>query len=348
MVLTPASRSLHPAPGPSPKTQGPGEGAGKTARPCLLATRNTDWTALSLPPAACGSRRLTRAPRRPRGGCGLPGCVPVVTPYLLRRPWTSDRQQRPVSGGCSPGALRAPRGWAGCRPPPTARPDSPAGAATGQGRKRSVAPTLTAGALSGSRGGGVGLPSPLRADVRVSLPPGSPPAPCTQAHVHTHARRNTGPLAQAPRASHWLSEAGSGGDRRHWPLGCGGRIHRPPRAGPREGRGRGRRELCRSTSNPASGRKAGAGAGTPEPRAGNAKSRCPRRRGLVGLTEAGLRPRARGGGGGAGARAPTPPPCPAPSSTVLSAWLCPDPLEAEDGSWLLSDLVRQPFCGIKA
>ena len=81
------SRSMHPAPSSSQKTQGPGEGRGKTARPCLLA-------ALSLPPAVPGSRRLTRAPRRRRGGLRAPGRVPVVTPARVcpihppRRPWT--------------------------------------------------------------------------------------------------------------------------------------------------------------------------------------------------------------------------------------------------------------------
>ena len=98
------------------------------ARPCLLAARNTYWTALSLPPAARGSRRLTRAPRRPRGDCGLPGRVPVVTParvcpiHSLRRPWISDREPRPnsvrrVVPGLAPGSSGLRQG-VGPHPPP--------------------------------------------------------------------------------------------------------------------------------------------------------------------------------------------------------------------------------------
>lgn len=243
--------------------------------------------------------------------------------------------------------LRAPRGC-GRVSAPTHRPPGLASRGDhGPGPEKECRPHTHRRRSFWKQGGGASFPSESRCPSQPS--PGLASRPLhTRTRAHTRAQKHRPTCTSAPRIALALRGQVRGGDRRHWPLGCRGRIHRPPRAGPREGAGRGRRELCRSTSNPASGRKAGAGVGTPEPRAGKAKSRCPRRRGLVGLTEAGLRPRARGGGGGAGARAPTPPPCPAPSSTVLSAWLCPDPLEAEDGSWLLSDLVRQPFCGIKA
>ena len=68
---------------------------------------------------------------------------------------------------------------------------------------------------------------------------------------------------------------------------------------------------------------------------------------MVGLTEAGLRLRGAGGGGGLGPAGRRPLPA-SPGQHGPVRRLCPDPLEAEDGSWLLSDLVRQPFCGIKA
>ena len=256
------SRSMHPAPSSSQKTQGPGEGRGKTARPCLLA-------ALSLPPAVPGSRGLTRAPRRRRGGLRAPGRVPVVTPARVcpihppRRPWTSDREPGPSSvRRVVPGHAR---GWGRVSAPTHRPPGSASRRGRGPGPEKEGRPTLTAGAPSGTGG----LPSPLRAGVRVSLPRARLPPlahthTCThtradtQAHLHTRPAHRTGSQRPGP---------GEGADRRHRPLGCRGRIQRPPRAGPREGRGRGRRELCRSTSNPASGQKP-----TPEPRQGTRKA----------------------------------------------------------------------------
>lgn len=339
VVLAPASRSLHPAPGSSQKTQGPGEGRGKTARPCLLA-------ALSLPPAVPGSCPLTRAPRR--GGLRAPGRVPVVTPARVgpihspRRPWTSDREPGPSSvRRVVPGRAR---GWSRVSAPTHRPPGSASRRGRGPGPEKEGRPTLTARAPSGTGG----LPSPLRAGVRVSLPwarlpPLAHTHTCThtradtQAHLHTRPAHRTGSQRPGPGRG---PQAPALGVRRKDPEASPGRA--PGREGPRRQRAlpvhlqsRERAEARDLSWDPGAS-------------AGDEKSRCPRRRGVVGLTEAGLRPRARGGGGGAGARAPTPPPCLAAGSAVLSARLCPDPLEAEDGSWLLSDLVRQPFCGIKA
>ena len=155
------SRSMHPAPSSSQKTQGPGEGRGKTARPCLLA-------ALSLPPAVPGSRRLTRAPRRRRGGLRAPGRVPVVTPARVcpihppRRPWTSDREPGPSSvRRVVPGHAR---GWGRVSAPTHRPPGSASRHGRGPGPEKEGRPTLTAGAPSGTGG----LPSPLRAGVRVT------------------------------------------------------------------------------------------------------------------------------------------------------------------------------------
>lgn len=205
MVLTPASRSLHPAPGPSPKTQGPGEGAGKPARPCLLAARNTYWTALSLPPAARGSRRLTRAPRRPRGGCGLPGRVPVVTParvcpiHSLRRPWISDREPRPnsvrrVVPGLAPGSSGCGRVSA-----PTHRPPGLASRGDhGPGPEKECRPHTHRRRSFWKQGGGASFPSESRCPSQPS--PGLASRPLhTRTRAHTRAQKHRPTCTSAPR-----------------------------------------------------------------------------------------------------------------------------------------------------
>lgn len=79
----------------------------------------------------------------------------------------------------------------------------------------------------------------------------------TRTRAHTRAQTHRPTCTRAPRIALALRGRVRGGDRRHRPLGCGGRIQRPPRAGPREGRGRGGRELCRPPPIPRAGRSQG-------------------------------------------------------------------------------------------
>lgn len=170
-------------------------------------------------------------------GASLPDPVLASAALAIRPP--AETSVRRVL----PGALRAPRGWAGCRPPPTARPDSPAGAATGQGRKRSVAPwPLTAGALLEAGGGGF-LPSESRCPSQPS------PGLASRSPLHTgtraHTRRNTGPSHKRPAHRTGLQRPGPGGTAGTGPWGWEEGSTGLPQ-GPGEGRPRPQR-ACRST-----------------------------------------------------------------------------------------------------
>ena len=183
----------------------------------------------------------------------------------------------------------------------------------------------------------------------VSLPPGSP----RPALAHTPTHRHT--LAHAPCPSHRLPEArpGTAGTS---PGGRGGRVCRSPRSlrGVNHFQSRVGTEVWAGVEDP--GAQEGSPEATPEPRGGRGvrKSRYPRRREVVGLAEAGLCPRGAGRGWGRGwggwdLRTPPPPPALPVAAQYCTPGFAQIPSEeAEDGSWLLSDPVRQPFCGIKA
>lgn len=169
----------------------------------------------------------------------------------------------------------------------------------------------------------------------VSPPPGSP----RPALAHTPTHRHT--LAHAPCASHRLPEArpGTAGTSSG---GRGGGVCRSPRSllGVNHFQSRVGTKVRAEVEDP--GAQEGSPEATPEPRrgwGGVRKSRCPRRRGVVGLTEAGLCPRGAGRGWGrVGGLGPAHSPSPASlarGSTVLYARLRPDPLGG-GGRWKLA------------
>lgn len=210
----PASR-----PWPITKNSRPGWRRGKDGQALPPYRLGHDRPALSLPPAACGSRRLT-----PLRGAGVGD--PVATPARVgpvhspRRSWTSDcepgpsRVQRVVPG-------RAP-GWARVSAP-THRP--PAGA----GPEKEGRPNTHRRRSFWNPGASFPSESRCRSQPSAWL------AACllhTRTRAHTRAQTHRLPCTRAPSIA--LAPGGrvrgGGGTAGPGPWGAG--VHRPPRKAP--------------------------------------------------------------------------------------------------------------------